>query len=815
MTHRVCPPNGSPVHPSAESPGCLYPVAGVSRWASGWPSLTLALRWANLGAVAKDVVKHPFVLAGMTALTLMLPLAATSTNRMIKRLGAKRWQALHRLVYAVAVVAVFHFWWVKFAQNHTAEPKLYASLFALLFAYRVCKAWQSRRVRLGAPPPLPAYLRDRLKIDLSVRLPVPPIDQVRVPPSLLSPDELGELEKLVGEGNVSAEHRDRVAHAVGRSTKDLLRLRSGTLYRAPDAVLFPENEDAVAAVLEFASRRRYAIIPFGGGTSVVGGVEPFAGGTFAAALTLDLRRMNRVTSIDETSGLATAGAGIRGPLLEEALRAKGLTLGHFPQSWEFSTLGGWIATRAAGGLSNRYGRIDDLVAGVRLAAPARGLEVRALPARDHGPDLLQLVLGSEGVLGVVTQATLRAHPAPSSRRFATRPLRSFAAWLDAHHPRAKPDWVRLFRDNFRFTGGEIGMMVPSLLSISAKVNYWYAFGFMVVSAIILYGLARSSLGLILQATGQDRIEAAALGFNVTKHKLAAFCVSALFSGLAGAMLVFYEGIASVDTVVSLAITIQIIIAVVFGGRRTILGAILGSIFLILFDELLRPLFEYSGACAGCGETSYIKLATQLFGDRMLVANATGCSSIYGGNLPTTPYAKRQDGRGPAWTAQNLYRHYTRVIPGAIRVDADEVTYPAHILLRYRLEKALLSGDLRLAELPAAWNEGMKELLDFTPANDGEGCLQDIHWFDGAWGYFPTYTLGAMAAAQFYAAACEREPGIQDSIARGDFSALLGWLRRNIHAEASRLGTWETIREATGKPLDPQVFLRHLERRYLA
>jgi branched-chain amino acid transport system permease protein len=139
------------------------------------------------------------------------------------------------------------------------------------------------------------------------------------------------------------------------------------------------------------------------------------------------------------------------------------------------------------------------------------------------------------------------------------------------------------------TGGEIGMMVPSILSVSAETNYWYALGFLVISALILFGLSRSSLGLILQATGQDRIEAAALGFNVTKHKLAAFCISALFSGLAGAMLTFYEGIASVDTVVSLAITVQIIIAVVFGGRRTILGAIIGSIFLILFNELLRPI----------------------------------------------------------------------------------------------------------------------------------------------------------------------------------------------------------------------------------
>lgn len=139
------------------------------------------------------------------------------------------------------------------------------------------------------------------------------------------------------------------------------------------------------------------------------------------------------------------------------------------------------------------------------------------------------------------------------------------------------------------TGGEIGMMVPDVLSISARVNYWYAFGFMIISALILYGISRSSLGLILQATGQDSVEAAALGFNVTKHRIAAFCISALFSGLAGGMLTFYQGTASVDTVVDLAIAVQIIVAVVFGGRRTIVGGILGAIFLILLDELLRPI----------------------------------------------------------------------------------------------------------------------------------------------------------------------------------------------------------------------------------
>ena len=139
------------------------------------------------------------------------------------------------------------------------------------------------------------------------------------------------------------------------------------------------------------------------------------------------------------------------------------------------------------------------------------------------------------------------------------------------------------------TGGEIGMTVPDVLSIDASVNYWYALGFLAFSAILLFGLSRSAVGLILQASGQDAVEAAALGFNVTKHKVAAFCVSALFSGTAGALLIFYMGAASVDTVVDLAIAVQIIIAAVLGGRRTILGAVLGAVFLIVANEFLRPL----------------------------------------------------------------------------------------------------------------------------------------------------------------------------------------------------------------------------------
>jgi branched-chain amino acid transport system permease protein len=141
----------------------------------------------------------------------------------------------------------------------------------------------------------------------------------------------------------------------------------------------------------------------------------------------------------------------------------------------------------------------------------------------------------------------------------------------------------------KYTGGEIGMTVPDVLAIDETTNYLYAFGFLLVSGIVLFGLSRSAVGLILQASGQDAIEAAALGFNITKHKLAAFCISAFFSGAAGGMMVFYMGTASVDTIINISIGVQIIIAAVLGGRRTILGAVLGSIFLILASEILRPL----------------------------------------------------------------------------------------------------------------------------------------------------------------------------------------------------------------------------------
>jgi carboxypeptidase Taq len=172
------------------------------------------------------------------------------------------------------------------------------------------------------------------------------------------------------------------------------------------------------------------------------------------------------------------------------------------------------------------------------------------------------------------------------------------------------------------------------------------------------------------------------------------------------------------------------------------------------------------------------------------------------------------GSGAGWEPDALWRRYTRVARGFIRVDADEVTYPAHVILRYRLERAMIADELPLSELPAAWNEGMRLLLGVTPPNHRLGCLQDIHWPSGGWGYFPTYTLGAMTAAQLFDAACRAEPDILPAIGRGEFAPLVGWLRANVHSLGSLHETDELLTLATGRPLDAEVFKRHLRRRYL-
>ena len=174
-----------------------------------------------------------------------------------------------------------------------------------------------------------------------------------------------------------------------------------------------------------------------------------------------------------------------------------------------------------------------------------------------------------------------------------------------------------------------------------------------------------------------------------------------------------------------------------------------------------------------------------------------------------------DGCGSPWDFDNILKLYRRVEPGFIRVDADEVTYPFHIMLRYGLERQLIAGDLQVRDLPGAWREGMRKHLGLTPPDDAQGCLQDIHWPSGAFGYFPSYTLGALAAAQIFFTAKNDEPGIEDDLAQGEFLHLNGWLRERIHSKASLYSTPELIKRATGRPLGTAAFKAHLQQRYLA
>lgn len=172
------------------------------------------------------------------------------------------------------------------------------------------------------------------------------------------------------------------------------------------------------------------------------------------------------------------------------------------------------------------------------------------------------------------------------------------------------------------------------------------------------------------------------------------------------------------------------------------------------------------------------------------------------------------GGGPAWEPDNLFRLYTRVQRGLIRVDADEVTYPLHVILRFDLERRIFDRDLRVAELPDAWNAEMRSLLGVTPPTVGDGCMQDVHWTDGAFGYFPSYTLGAIAAAQLFQSAVAEHPEIPEDIGRGEFGGLMSWLGTNVHSRASSVPTAEILTDATGRSFDSEAFLGHLRNRYL-
>ena len=287
----------------------------------------------------------------------------------------------------------------------------------------------------GHDAPIPAAAAGLMERDLgwdpaAPRHEPPALAEVVLPEPALSAAARAALEAVAGPGRVSSDHATRVLRAAGRSYPDLLELRSGRLATAPDAVVTPGSPDEVQRVLAACAEHDVAVVPFGGGTSVVGGVAALRG-AHHAVIALDLRRLDAVVDVDARSRLATLQAGLTGPAAEAALARHDLTLGHLPQSFEFSTVGGWVATRSAGQASAGYGRIDALVAGLRAATPAGPLEARALPATAAGPDLRELLVGSEGTLGVLTEVTLRVAPRHGAQAFAGYSLPGFAAAQEA------------------------------------------------------------------------------------------------------------------------------------------------------------------------------------------------------------------------------------------------------------------------------------------------------------------------------------------------------------------------------------------------
>jgi len=295
------------------------------------------------------------------------------------------------------------------------------------------------------PPHALEFLREHVGI---ASRPHPPValGQVQLGPSTLPEPASAALREIVGAEGVRDDHAERVVHAAGKGYPDLVRLRAGRPEGAPDAVIRPTDHEQLRAVLDRCAQHSVAVVPWGGGTSVVGGVAPLRG-EHAAVIALDMARMARVLELDRISRTVTVQAGIRAPALERALAPSGFTLGHFPQSFQFVSLGGCAATRSAGQASSGYGRIEQLMLGLRFAAPAGDFDLAAVPASAAGPELRRLLIGSEGTLGVIDELTLRLRPAPRERVYEGVFFADFAAGVETlrelAQQRASPDVARL------------------------------------------------------------------------------------------------------------------------------------------------------------------------------------------------------------------------------------------------------------------------------------------------------------------------------------------------------------------------------------
>jgi alkyldihydroxyacetonephosphate synthase len=297
----------------------------------------------------------------------------------------------------------------------------------------------------GLPPHALGFLADTVGVAERPRPPVA-LERVRLEAPRLGAAALEAMREIAGPEGVRDDHAIRVEHAVGRGYPDLVRVRAGEPEGAPDAVVYPSRHEQVRALLDLCGELHIAVVPFGGGTSVVGGVSPLRGEQ-QGVIALDMGRMGRLLSLDRTSMTVHVGAGMRAAELERRLAAGGLTLGHFPQSFEYVSLGGCAATRSAGQSSTGYGSIEKMVLGMRFAAPAGDIALEAQPASAAGPGLRQLLVGSEGALGVISELSLRVRAAPAERRYEGFLFEDFSAGVEVMRTLAQehaaPDVARL------------------------------------------------------------------------------------------------------------------------------------------------------------------------------------------------------------------------------------------------------------------------------------------------------------------------------------------------------------------------------------
>jgi alkyldihydroxyacetonephosphate synthase len=299
---------------------------------------------------------------------------------------------------------------------------------------------------MAEKPTLWPWIRGKVGLKDEKLAPPLALDQVAIPPAQVNHPFAQALKQELAPEQLTTADDERLYRTFGKSFPNLFMARKGMIPQAPDMVVFPLGHDDVVRIIELANAHDVCVIPFGGGTNIVGGVDP-RDDRERMIVSLDMRRMNRLLRLDPQSRTAVIEAGATGPGLEALLGEQGHSLGHFPDSFEYSTLGGWIATRSAGMQSDEYGKIEDMVVSVKMVTPAGTIVTRTVPASSAGPDLNRIICGSEGVLGVITEATMRVHRAPAVKDYRGFLFKSFedgvAAAHECHERGFPPSMIRL------------------------------------------------------------------------------------------------------------------------------------------------------------------------------------------------------------------------------------------------------------------------------------------------------------------------------------------------------------------------------------